>query len=141
MKQPCCGLCGKTDNLTKTPCCDHWVCDESNESSFPYGANNCYRNHERYTLCAAHYNEDHQGNWQACQLCKDDYAIEDYVEYATNAFNFEPLKNLPEITIKCANCDFKSSIMQDFFLQTSKGWYCTKSQCQERVMTLLIEQN
>ncbi len=30
-KQKACGLCGATTNLTKTPCCDNWVCDDADK--------------------------------------------------------------------------------------------------------------
>jgi hypothetical protein len=28
---PHCGLCGKTQNLTRTDCCDQWICDDEHE--------------------------------------------------------------------------------------------------------------
>ncbi len=56
MNQRRCGLCGKTEKLIKTPCCDHWICDDTHKYVlFSYATTSCYRNHDRYTLCAAHY--------------------------------------------------------------------------------------
>ena len=40
-----CGLCGKTRNLTKTECCDHWICDDEDKYvMFSYARNSCHRN-------------------------------------------------------------------------------------------------
>lgn len=135
MNKPACSLCGKTENLTKTSCCDNWICDDSDAYvMFSYARNSCYRNHDRYTLCAYHHHEDHPGEWQSCEKCKDDMAIENYVDYATNDYNFEKLKNPPKISITCCNCGFKSNTVQDFAIQSSKGWYCAKRKCQEAAM-------
>jgi len=27
----CCGLCGATNNLTKTDCCGQWICDDEDQ--------------------------------------------------------------------------------------------------------------
>ncbi len=51
-----CGLCGKAAKLTKTHCCDKWICDDEDKYVlFSYARNSCLRNHRRYTLCAYHY--------------------------------------------------------------------------------------
>ena len=136
LQKAACGLCGKTKNLIKTPCCDNWICDDESEYVlFSYDTNSCYRNHDRYTLCSYHYHNEHPGNWQNCERCKDDFEIENYVDYGTSDFNFEKLANPPKISITCANCKFESNSAQDFALQTSKGWYCGKSKCQEAAMS------
>ena len=130
--KPMCGLCGSTENLMKTPCCDNWVCDDEDQYVlFSYARNSCCRNHNRYTLCAYHYNKDHPGKWQSCETCKNDMPIEHYVDYGTNDCNFEKLKNPPKISITCQNCGFRSGTIQDFAYQTSDGWYCPKNKCQE----------
>jgi SWIM/SEC-C metal-binding protein len=68
---PRCGLCGKTTNITKTECCDQWICDdESDYKLFSFEHNSCYRNHSRYTLCGYHYANEHGGNWKNCKQCK-----------------------------------------------------------------------
>ena len=132
-----CGLCGKTDNLTKTPCCGNWVCDDAHTYvPFSYASNSCYRNHDRYTLCSYHFHNNHPGNWQTCQHCKDEFEMEGYVDFGTNDANFEKLKNPPKVTIKCVNCSFKSGTAQDFSFQTSKGWYCNKKKCCDAAMKL-----
>jgi hypothetical protein len=91
-----CGLCGKAGNLTKTECCGNWVCDDAHTYQlFSYARNSCSRNHDRYTLCAFHYNEGHKGKWQDCDVCKNEFEAEIYVEYGTNDYNFEVLENPP----------------------------------------------
>lgn len=48
---PRCGLCGKTKKLTKTECCDNWICDDEDQYRlFSFAHNSCRRNHRRYTL-------------------------------------------------------------------------------------------
>ena len=131
-EKPACGLCGKTDNLTKTPCCDNWISDDvENYVMFSYDTNSCYRNHDRYTLCSYHHNERHYGKWLDCKKCKKELELEHYADFGTNDFNFEKLKNPPKVKITCANCGFHSNTVQDFAFQTSNGWYCSKQKCQE----------
>jgi hypothetical protein len=133
-----CGLCGATKNLIKTQCCDNWICDDADKYViFSYAKNSCYRNHDRFTICAAHYHSNHKGKWQDCNLCKDDYPIENYVDYATNEFNFEKLQNVPKITITCINCGFQSGTVQDFALQINNDFYCAKNKCQKEAMAPL----
>lgn len=92
VKKPSCGLCRKTKKLTKTPCCDNWICNDTDQYvMFSYGQNNCYRNHDSYTLCSHHHHNNHSEKWQDCTKCKDDFQMENYVDYATNDFNFEKL--------------------------------------------------
>jgi hypothetical protein len=65
-----CGLCGKQGKLTKTPCCGNWICDDSRKYvMFSYARNSCFRNHDRYTLCAFHHHEKHGGDWKNCKKC------------------------------------------------------------------------
>ena len=104
--RPRCGLCGKTKALTKTECCDQWICDDEHKYVlFSYARNSCYRNHRRYTLCGYHYVEEHQGHWKECPECPDDIETEMYVYYGTNEYNFEKLENPPEYEpTRCAQC-------------------------------------
>lgn len=135
-KKPTCGLCGKTKNLTKTPCCNNWICDDADKYViFSYETNSCYRNHDRYTLCAYHYHQQHSDEWQECKKCKEEIPLENYIEFATNEFNFEKLTNPPKVTIKCAKCGFKSNSVGDFPYQTSKGFYCYKTKCQKAALS------
>lgn len=127
-----CGLCGATDNLTKTFCCNNWICDDSHKYIvFSYAANSCYRNHDRYTLCAYHNHANHPGNWKDCDKCKGEFDLPNYVDYGTNDANFEKLQNPPKVKIKCKNCGFESNTVQDFAIQNSDGWYCNKVKCQK----------
>ena len=103
---PQCGLCGATENLTKTECCGQWICDdEANYVLFSYAHNSCSRNHRRYTLCGAHYAEGHAGHWMDCEECRKDTEPEMYAYYGTNEYNFEVLENPPKYKpTKCARC-------------------------------------
>ena len=105
-KQPRCGLCGKTKNLTRTECCDNWICDdEHNYVLFSYARNSCSRNHRRFTLCGFHHMEGHEGHWKDCPDCRDSFETEMYVWYGTNEYNFEKLVNPPPYEpTKCAGC-------------------------------------
>lgn len=101
-----CGLCGKTTKLTKTECCDEWICDdEASYQMFSFSRNSCSRNHRRYTLCAYHYNEGHSGDWAECSKCLAGFDTEDYVESGTNEYNFrklaKPPSYAPTLCIKC----------------------------------------
>jgi hypothetical protein len=102
----CCGLCGATDNLTKTDCCGQWICDDEDQYKlFSYAHNSCHRNHARYTLCGRHWAEGHDGRWQDCAKCRDDVESEMYVYCGTNEYNFEKLPNPPTFEPKhCSGC-------------------------------------
>lgn len=65
-----CGLCGSTSNLTKTPCCNRSICnDTSAYQPGSFSSVSCSRNHARYTLCGFHHSERHGGKWQGCGKC------------------------------------------------------------------------
>ena len=104
--RPRCGLCGKTGKLTKTECCDQWICDDEDQYvMFSYAQNSCHRNHSRYTLCGSHDAEGHSGDWKDCPQCKDEIQPEMYAYFGTNEYNFEPLENPPDYEpTKCAKC-------------------------------------
>ncbi len=105
--QPRCGLCGKTKNLTKTECCDNWICDDEHTYKlFSFARNSCYRNHDRYTLCSYHHNEGHDSHWKTCRKCRDDFETEIYVYNGTNEYNFEVLENPPKYKpTRCSKCN------------------------------------
>lgn len=104
--RPRCGLCGKTANLTKTECCDNWICDDEDQYVlFSYARNSCHRNHRCFTLCGYHHTESHSGDWKDCPQCKKDIETEMYVFYGTNEYNFEKLENPPEYQpTLCSKC-------------------------------------
>lgn len=134
--KPKCGLCGKSKKLTKTPCCNNWVCDDAHTYvPFSYARNSCYRNHDRYTLCSYHFKEEHKGIWQNCETCKNEFDTINYTDFGTGACNFEELPNPEKISVSCTNCGFTSDSLKAFPLQTSKGntrgYYCAKKKCQE----------
>ncbi len=100
-KKQKCGLCGKTKEVTKTDCCNQWICNDSNKYvMFSYARNSCYRNHSRFTLCGFHHNENHQGDWKTCDMCKV-FETEIYAYYGTNEYNFEKLENPPSFEPTC----------------------------------------
>jgi len=92
--------------LTKTECCDQWICDDEDQYVlFSYARNSCHRNHGRYTLCGYHFVEGHPGEWKDCPQCREAFETEMYVWYGTNEYNFEKLENPPEYeSTKCSQC-------------------------------------
>jgi hypothetical protein len=121
-----CGLCGKTSNLTRTECCDQWICDdESKYRMFSFARNSCSRNHRRYTLCGYHSNEGHASDWRECRECRDAFETEMYVYYGTNEHNFVKLENPPsfEPTL-CATCSTKLDLGEGGYSQKAGKYYC-----------------
>jgi hypothetical protein len=126
---PRCGLCGKTGNLTKTECCDQWICDdESQYVLFSYARNSCYRNHRRFTLCGYHYAEGHSGDWKTCPECRADFEkTEMYVYYGTNEYNFEKLENPPDYEpTKCAECGAIINLSEDGYSIKQGDYFCVR---------------
>ncbi|MBX3433304.1 MAG: hypothetical protein KF847_08285 [Pirellulales bacterium] len=123
-----CGLCGKTKNLTKTECCGNWICDDEHEYVlFSYARNSCNRNHRNYTLCSHHYNEGHEGAWQDCQECLNDFDTEMYVYYGTNEYNFEVLQNPPAFEpTRCADCGKVIKLADGGYSSGREGYWCER---------------
>ena len=123
---PKCGLCGKTKNLTKTECCEQWICDDEHKYKlFSYARNSCHRNHRRYTLCGHHYYEEHAGDWQTCQTCRKEIQTELYVYYGTNEFNFVKLQNPPKFKpTRCAKCKKVISLGEDGYAISGNNYFC-----------------
>jgi len=132
-KKPKCGLCGKTKNLVQTECCGNWICDDaSNYKLFSYANNSCYRNHGRYTLCAYHYNEGHEGDWKSCTLCRMDFETEIFVWYGTNEYNFEKLTNPPSFEpTRCAKCNRIISLAGESYVNGPEGYFCQECASKE----------
>jgi hypothetical protein len=125
---PQCGLCGNTKNLTKTECCDNWICDDEDQYQlFSFAQNSCSRNHRRYTLCAGHYTEEHSGRWQDCQVCREMFETEMYVYYGTNEFNFEKLPNPPKYEpARCTDCKRVIRLGYEGYSSGQEGYLCEK---------------
>ena len=125
---PRCGLCGKTTKLTKTECCNQWICDDVEKYVlFSYARNSCYRNHSRYTLCGYHYEEGHPGDWKTCPICRDDFETEMYVHYGTNEYNFEKLENPPDYEpTRCAKCNSIIVLSDGGFSMRGGKYFCFK---------------
>jgi hypothetical protein len=123
-----CGLCGKMRKLTRTECCDQWICDdEDSYVLFSYARNSCSRNHRRYTLCGYHSAEGHSGDWRTCQRCLKEIPTEMYVYYGTNEYNFVKLENPPsyEPTL-CTKCGRIIRLAEDAYSIKGKGYYCAR---------------
>jgi hypothetical protein len=122
----CCGLCGATNNLTKTECCGQWICDDEDQYvMFSYDRNSCHRNHRRFTLCGSHFTEGHEGNWQDCPKCRENCATEMYVYYGTNEYNFSKLSNPPEYEpTLCSQCGKVIHLGEGGYSHTSEGYSC-----------------
>ena len=119
-----CGLCGKKTNLTKTKCCNNWIC---NDIELPK-SKSCHRKHMSYTVCAAHYREGHSGDWKSCKKCAELWEKEDYVWYATNEYNFEKLENPPEYEpTRCSGCNKILDLINEVVIRgANKKKYCLK---------------
>ena len=129
---PRCGLCEKRENLTRTECCNQWICDdEENYVIFSYARNSCHRNHSRFTLCASHQNEEHKGKWQDCKKCRANFQTEIYVWYGTNEYNFEKLPNPPAYEpTRCDGCKVVIKLSEGGYSQGPGGTLCGK--CSEK---------
>lgn len=129
-----CGLCGKTKNLIRTHCCGNWICDDEGKYViFSFARNSCHRNHDRYTLCASHFHEDHSGDWKTCQECRKSFGTEMYVWYGTNEYNFEKLGNPPAYEpTHCSKCGKVIKLGTDGYSLTGDRYMCES--CSEREM-------
>jgi hypothetical protein len=125
---PKCGLCGKTTKLTKTECCNQWICDDEDQYViFSFTRNSCYRNHRRYTLCGYHHTEKHSGDWKTCSECRESFETEIYVYYGTNEYNFEKLENPPDYEpTRCSKCNTIINLSEDTYSMKGGGYFCTK---------------
>ncbi|MFP4029573.1 MAG: SEC-C metal-binding domain-containing protein [Candidatus Brocadiia bacterium] len=125
--RPRCGLCGNLIGLTKTMCCDEWICDDEGDYVvFSYARNSCYRNHRRYTLCGLHHAERHDGDWQDCQQCREDVLkTEMYVWRGTNEYNFEKLDDPPDFEpTHCAECGQRINFGEGGFSFNGDSYKC-----------------
>lgn len=112
----------------KTECCGQWICDdEENYVLFSYARNSCSRNHQRYTLCGYHFNEEHAGDWRECGSCREELGTEMYVWYGTNDYNFVKLENPPsyEPTL-CAKCRKRIRLSEDGYSMKGGKYYCMR---------------
>lgn len=136
--KPVCGLCGSTENLTKTECCGNWICDDEHEYAiFSYARNSCSRNHRCYTLCGYHHTEGHEGRWQDCAKCREDFETEMYVHYGTNEYNFEKLSNPPAYEpTRCATCGEVIALGDGGYSTKGESYFCPK--CSAKSMSELL---
>jgi hypothetical protein len=125
-EKPRCGLCGKAGKLTRAPCCGHWICADTDKYvPFSYARNSCFTNHSKYTICAAHHAERHDGRWQDCARCLEMMPMEMYVHSATNEYNFEKLENPPPFQLTpCSRCSVGISLAHDVYIMKGKDILC-----------------
>lgn len=130
-----CGLCHQQHKpLMRTECCGQWICDDQDEYvMFSFARNSCSRNHERFTLCGFHFNEQHDGIWTDCQLCRESNDTEMYVWYGTNEYNFVKLKDPPafEPTL-CTVCQKVIRQGEDGYTRQAGKFYCME--CRPEVL-------
>ncbi|MGD8500300.1 MAG: hypothetical protein PVJ86_06615 [Phycisphaerales bacterium] len=115
--------------MTKTECCDQWICDDEDQYVlFSYARNSCYRNHSRYTLCGFHYAEGHSGDWKNnCPECKDSIETEMYVYYGTNEYNFETLQDVPDYEpTRCSKCNGVIVLSEGGYSSRGKEYFCAR---------------
>ncbi len=139
---PKCGLCGNTENLTRTECCGQWICDDEDQYVlFSYARNSCHRNHRRFTLCGYHHAEGHAGDWKTCPQCREAFPTELYVYYGTNEYNFEKLQNPPAYEpTRCAQCGRKISLGREGYSIMPGGDYICEMCSDKRLAQLLKNQ-
>ena len=131
--RPQCGLCGKTRALTKTACCNQWICnDERKYVLFSYAHNSCHRNHRRLTLCGYHHAEGHTGSWKECSLCRRGIETEMYVWYGTNKYNFEKLE-YPQTyePTKCSRCGTVIVLSEGGYSVRGAEYWCANCSVRE----------
>ena len=124
-----CFICGKTEKLVKTECCNHWICDDEEKYElFSFSDASCHRNHRRFTLCGIHYEEGHKGNWQHCEKCRKMFDDEMYAYYGTNEYNHTILPNPPTYEpTHCAKCRMIISRGYDPYTSMPDGTFlCVK---------------
>lgn len=104
------------------------ICDdEADYVMFSYERNSCHRNHDRFTLCSHHFNEEHDGRWQDCRQCLESFPTEMYVWYGTNEYNFEKLENPPAFKpTHCARCSRVIRLSNDGYVMSEGKYYCER---------------
>lgn len=83
-----CRFCGNAKApLVKTPCCHQWICCDTAFLSLR-GGGRCQVEHERFSMCYSHYEDQHDGPWESCQKCREFWSPRDYQRYAENPINW-----------------------------------------------------
>jgi hypothetical protein len=118
-----CGLCGATDKIIKTKCCNNYICDA--EVSYMFDDGSCYHKHYGLTICGHHYAWKHEGEWQNCQKCRNSLMTERYVWYGTNNYNFTKLETPPTFEPNnCCTCGIIIKIGQESYWVKDNNYYC-----------------
>lgn len=81
-----CRFCGDDRSpLVKTRCCGQWICCDT--AFISNGGGYCQHEHEAYSICHFHYNEKHQGEWQACKECRDFFGKDEFKRLSEDRMN------------------------------------------------------
>ena len=72
------GRCGGDAKapLGKTPCGEQWMCCDTALFSFR-GGGRCHVEHERFSLCASHEEDQPGGPWESGQKCRECWSPRD----------------------------------------------------------------
>lgn len=121
-----CFICGATSHLVRTPCCGKWICDdESDYVLFSYARNSCYRNHQRYTLCGAHFVEGHGGDWKTCPECRGLAEPEMVAWFGPNEYNWEKMPDPPAFKpTLCSKCGKRIVLPEGGYSVGRDGYVC-----------------
>jgi hypothetical protein len=94
-----CRFCGDPSApLVKTPCCQQWICCDTAFLSFR-GGGRCQVEHERFSLCYSHYEDQHGGPWESCQKCREFWSPRDYKTGLDHGVgHFRPLSITDNVT-------------------------------------------
>ncbi len=138
-----CILCNNESKLTKTECCNVWLCNgrEDNASNANAGpnSNNCNANHNQFTLCAIHHNQKHKDqDWRKCEKCKESFQVQIHTWLGTNQYNHVKLEDSAKMeptTCKC--CKKVINLDADGFVQKSDG----SIHCKKCENIMIIEAN
>jgi hypothetical protein len=94
---------------------------------FSFARNSCSRNHRRLTLCGHHHAEEHDGAWQTCNECRENFETELFVYYGTNGYNFEKLPNPPPFKPKtCSRCRAALNLGEGGYTVSREGYTCER---------------
>jgi hypothetical protein len=94
---------------------------------FSYARNSCRRNHRRYTLCGYHHAAGHDGAWQHCPKCREEFDTELYVYFGTNEYNVEKLPDPPGFEpTHCRKCQARIRLGEDGYSVTRDGYLCER---------------
>jgi len=143
LKDECCFICGDEDSpLVKTKCCHQWVCCDTSFLSFR-GGGYCLFEHENYSVCHYHYNNNHEGKWEDCKECQEFFGKEafeselNFKPKIKNQKNFRGKKQISTITKQTTVNEDKGEIV---IYQPEKGTFSIKVKLAGETLWLNLNQ-